>query len=134
MADVTGAYTTPSIVVSQNTESVLRHRARFINAATGTPYVALPLKTGLRYIIYSAITAGSYIKIGLSTNGTTIIDAASTYFTFTRADAVSTGPLDLSRFFSSTPFTQYFPPTDANVYLLVLSDAAMTISVVDFKV
>jgi hypothetical protein len=134
MADVTGSYTTPSVVISQNTEAVLRHKARFINAATGTPYVALPLKTGLRYIIYSAITAGSYIKIGLSTNGSTILDAAHTYFEFTRADAVATGPLDLSQFFSTTPFTQYFPPTDAHVYLLVLSDAEMTISVVDFKI
>ena len=130
MADLTGLYTTPSIVVSQNTESVLRHRARFINAAAGTPYVALPLKTGLRYIIYSAITNRTFIKIGLSTNGTTIIDAASTYFTFTKTAA----PLDLSDFFSSTPFTRYFPPTAANVYLLILSDAEVTISVVDFKV
>ena len=130
MADVTGAYTTPSIVVSQNTEAVLRHRARFINAAAGTPYIALPLKTGLRYIIYSAITNGTFIKIGLSTNGTTIIDAAHTHFTFTKTAA----PLDLSDFFSSTPFTEYFPPNDTDVYLLVLSDAEVTISVVDFKV
>ncbi len=126
MADVTGTYTSPSPTISQNTEAVLRHKARFLNGAT---YVALPLVAGLRYIIYSAITAGTYIKIGLSTNGSTIIDAASTYFEFTQ----TAGPLDLSQFFAATPFTQYFPPTDAHVYLLVLSDAAVTISVVEFK-
>ena len=129
MADLTGSYTTPSIVVSQNTESVLRHRGRFLNAAAGTPYIALPLKTGLRYIIYSAITNGTFIKIGLSTNGTTIL-SGKTYFTFTK----TTAPLDLSDFFSSTPFTQYFPPNDTDVYLLVLSNAEVTISVMDFKV
>jgi len=128
MADLTGAYTTPSIVVSQNTEAVLRHRARFLN---GTTLVALPLKTGLRYIIYSAISAGTYIKIGTSTNGAALV---STHFTFTRADLASTGPLDLSQFFSATPFTRYFEPNAVDVYLLILSDAAVTISVVDFKV
>ncbi len=130
MADVTGAYTTPSIVVSQNTEAVLRHRARFLNGST---YVALPLKTGLRYIIYSAISAGTYIKIGTSTNGTTMVDAAHTHFEFTRT-ADTTNPLDLSSFFSSTPFTRYFAPNAVDVYLLILSDGIVTISVVDFKV
>ena len=127
MADVTGAYMTPSCIVSQNTEAVLRHKARFLNGAT---YIALPLVRGLRYIIYSAISNGTYIKIGLSTNGTTIISAAKTYFTFTKTAA----PLDLSTFFSSTPFTRYFEPNVTDVYLLVLSDAAVTIGVVDYKV
>ena len=126
MADVTGAYTTPSCIVSQNTEAVLRHKASFYNGST---YIALPLKIGLRYIIYSAISNGTYIKIGLSTNGTTIIDAAHTYFTFTQ----TAGPVDLSAFFSSTPFTQYFVPSATNVYLLILSDAAVTAGVVEYK-
>lgn len=127
MADVTGAYTTSSLIVSQNTESVLRHKARFLNGST---YIALPLVKGLRYIIYSAISNGTYIKIGLSTNGTDIIDAAKTHFTFTQ----TAGPLNLSNFFSVTPFTQYFEPNDTDVYLLILSDAAVTIGVVDYKV
>jgi len=127
MADVTGAYTTPSCIVSQNTEAVLRHKARFLNGST---YIALPLTRGLRYIIYSAISNGTYVKIGLSTNGTSIISAAKTYFTFTKTAA----PLDLSAFFSSTPFTRYFEPNATDVYLLVLSDAAVTIGVVDYKV
>jgi len=105
---------------------VLRHKASFYNGST---YIALPLKIGLRYIIYSAISNGTYIKIGLSTNGTTIIDAAHTYFTFTQ----TAGPVDLSAFFSSTPFTQYFVPSATNVYLLILSDAAVTAGVVEYK-
>jgi len=125
MADVTGAYITPSLVVSQNTEAVLRHRARFLNGST---LIALPLITGLRYIIYSAITNGTYIKIGLSTDGTSLL-SGKTYFEHTR----TTGPLDLSAFFSSTPFTQYFEPNATDVYLLILSDAEVTASVVDFK-
>lgn len=126
MSDVTGAYTTSSVVVSQNTESVLRHRARFLNGST---LVALPLIKGLRYIIYSAISNGTYIKIGLSTNGTTLL-AGKTYFEFTQ----TSGPLDLSSFFSSTPFTRYFEPNATDVYLLILSDAVVTVGVVDYKV
>ena len=127
MADVTGAYMTQTPVVSQNTESVLRHRARFLNGST---YVALPLVKGLRYIIYSAISNGTYVKIGLSTDGSTLIGDPKIHFTFT----VTTAPLDLSAFFSSTPFTQYFEPNATDVYLLVLSDAEVTIGVVDYKV
>lgn len=127
MADVTGVNTTPSCIVSQNTEAVLRHKSRFFNGGT---FVALPLLKGLRYIIYSAISNGTYVKIGLSTNGTTIIDAAHTYFTFTKTAA----PLDLSAFFASTPFTQYFEPSATHVYLLVLSDAEVTVGVVEYKV
>ncbi len=127
MADVTGAYTTPYPIVSQNTESVLRHRARFVASAGNL--IALPLVTGLRYIIYSAITAGTYLSIGLSTNGSAIL-SGKTKFTFTQA----AGPTDLSRFFSATPFTEYFAPTLTDVYLLLLSDGAFTISVVDYKV
>lgn len=126
MADLTSAYTTPSCIISQNTESVLRHKARFL---TGTTYIALPLVAGIRYIIYSAISAGLYIKIGLSHNGTTIL-SGKTYFEFTKVGA----GLDLSPFFASTPFTRYFPPSVSDVYLLVLSDAAVTIGVVDYKV
>ena len=126
MADVTGAYMTPSCVISQNTEAVLRHKAKFYNGST---YVALPLRVGTRYIIYSAISNGTYIKIGLSTNGSTIIDAANTHFTFTQ----TAGPVDLTSFFSSTPFTQYFEPSATNVYLLILSDASVTVGVVEYK-
>lgn len=127
MSDVTGANTAPVPVVSQNTESILRHRASFF---TGATYVALPLKTGLRYIIYSAISNGTYIKIGLSTNGTSLISAAKTFFEYTQ----TAGPVDLSAFFSSTPFTRYFPPDATDVYLLILSDARVTVGVVDYKV
>jgi len=126
MADVTGAYTSSSCVVSQNTEAVLRHKARFEWGAT---YVALPLIKGTRYIIYSVISNGTYVKIGLSTNGTTISADHKTYFTFTKTAA----PLDLSAFFSATPFTQYFEPNAQDVYLLVLSDAAVAIGVVEYK-
>lgn len=127
MPNMTGAYTTPCPTISQNTEAVLRHKAQFYNGAT---LVALPLAAGTRYIIYSAITNGTYLKIGLSTNGTTIISAAKTYFEFTQ----TAGPVDLSRFFAVTPFTRYFPPNDIDVYLLILSDAELTISVVEYKV
>jgi len=127
MADVTGVNTTPSCIVSQNTEAVLRHKARFYNGST---YIALRLLKGLRYIIYSARSNGTYIKIGLSTNGSTLIGASTTYFTFTQ----TAGPLDLSAFFASTPFTQYFEPTATNVYLLILSDAEVTAGVVEYKV
>lgn len=126
MADVTGAYMTPSCVVSQNTEAVLRHKARFLNGST---YIALPLIKGLRYIIYSLISNGTTVTIGLSTDGTTLIGAEKNYFTFTKTAA----PLDLSDFFSSTPFTQYFEPNATDVYLLILSDAAVTIGVVEYK-
>lgn len=132
MADLTGAYPGSQLVISQNTESVLRHRARFVSGATGTPYIALPLAAGKRYIIYSAITAGTFIKIGLSTNGTTIIDEASTLFSFTHS-ATAASHLDLSNFFATTPFTTYIPPSDTNVYLLILSDAAVAASIVEYK-
>lgn len=129
MADLTGTYPGSSLVISQNTESVLRHRARFVSGATGSPYIALPLAAGKRYIIYSAITAGTFIKIGLSTDGSTIIDEASTLFSFAHVAA----PLDLSNFFATTPFTTYIPPSDTNVYLLILSDAAVAASIVEYK-
>jgi hypothetical protein len=127
MADVTGVNTTPSCIVSQNTEAVLRHKARFVNGST---YVALPLLKGLRYIIYSVISNGTYVKIGLSTNGSTLIGAPTNYFTFTKTVA----PLDLSAFFSSTPFTKYVEPSATAVYLLILSDAEVTAGVVEYKV
>jgi len=127
MADVTGVNTTPTCIVSQNTEAVLRHKARFVNGST---YVALPLLKGLRYIIYSVISNGTYVKIGLSTNGSTLIGASTTYFTFTKTAA----PLDLSAFFSSTPFTKYIEPSATNVYLLILSDAEVTAGIVEYKV
>lgn len=126
MADVTGANTLPVPVVSQNTESILRHRATFYNGST---YVALPLVKGLRYIIYSAISNGTYIKIGLSTNGTSLI-ASKIKFQYTQ----TAGPVDLSSFFNSTPFTQYFEPSNTDRYLLILSDAEVSVGVVDYKV
>lgn len=127
MADLTGAHTTLFPVISQNTESILRHKARFV-ASSSNP-IALPLAAGLRYIIYSAITAGTTLSIGISTNGTDIL-SGKTLFTFTQAS----GPVDLTRFFSATPFTQYTPPSATDVYLIVTSDAAFMISVVEYKV
>jgi len=41
----------------------------------------------------------------------------------------------LTKFFSSTPFTQYTPPTATDVYLLIKTDAGeFTVSIVEYKV
>jgi hypothetical protein len=128
MADLTGAHTTLFPVISQNTESILRHKARFVSSLANVPIV-LPLADGLRYIIYSAITAGTTFSIGVSTNGSTII-SGRTLFTF----AQGAGPIDLTRFFSATPFTQYIKPNSTDVFLLITSNGPFMISVVEYKV
>lgn len=121
MADLTGAYTTPSPTISQNTAFVIKYRAKYV---TGTQYINLPITPGMRYIITSLYTAGNTISIGFGEVADTITDSR---FTFT----VATGPTDLSNFFGSAPFSQY-KNTD---FLIIAGEAASLISVayVEFK-
>jgi hypothetical protein len=123
MADVTGVYTSQTPTISQNTASILRHKAQYYN---GSGAINLPLKKGLRYIIYSVITAGATISIGFGKNAGTIV---TTKFTFTQ----TAGPLDLSSFFEAAPFCQYIEPTEDNVYLIITGTGAITAAVTTFN-
>lgn len=123
MADVTGAYASRYPVVSQNTESVMRHRTYYLS---DTNSISILLSTGTRFIIYSLVTEGNQIDIGFGQVAGTIVDSRFSY-------SQASGPLDLSNFFRASPFTQYKALDANNVYLIIAGAGVITISVAEFK-
>jgi hypothetical protein len=72
------------------------------------------------------LTAGATISIGFGQAAGTITDSR---FTFTQA----AGPLDLSNFFRSAPFTQYKTPSAAFVYFIITGTGAITAAITSFN-
>lgn len=123
MADLTGSYATHSPIISQNTQSILRHRTYYLS---GSDAISIPLVKGSRFIIYSVITEGNQISIGFGQEAGTITDSRFEY-------SQTSGPLDLSNLFRSSPFTQYREPTTNYVYLIIAGTGVITASVTEFK-
>jgi hypothetical protein len=123
MADFAGSYTNVMPTISQNTSVILKFRNQYANGATS---VNLPLKIGTRYIINSLITNGKKVEIGFGLVEGTITEKLFTY-------EQSSGPLDLSNFFANAPFSIYKAPSASFEYLIVTSDAEVTIAYCEYK-
>lgn len=117
MADLTGTHMSQFPIISQNTASILRHKAVYYS---GTGSVSIPLVKGTRYIIYAILTSGTSIQIGFSLSAGLIDDLRFSY-------SQAAGPMDLSNFFRSAPFTQYEEPSDTLRYLVLKGSAAASI-------
>lgn len=123
MNDYTGTYSTDFPIISYNQAAILKHKAKFYN---GSGSISIPLVKGTRYIILSVIAAGPTCSIGFGQVAGTITDSR---FTFTQAS----GPLDLSSFFGSAPFTQYKEP-DANfIYLIITGTGVVSAAIAALK-
>lgn len=123
MTEYAGSYSTDLPIISYNQAAILKHKALFYN---GTDSISIPLVKGTRYIVLSAITAGANLSIGFGQVAGTITDSK---FTFTQG----AGPLDLSDFFGSAPFTQYKEPSASFVYLIITGTGAITAAIAALK-
>jgi len=123
MTDYAGDYSTDLPIVSYNQAAIIKHKAKFYS---GSGSISIPLVKGTRFIILSVLAAGATCSIGFGQAAGTITDSR---FTFTQGS----GPLDLSTFLDSAPFTQYREP-DANfLYLIITGTGVVTAAVSAIK-
>lgn len=119
MTEYAGTYSTDLPIVSLNQAAIIKHKAKFY---TGTSSISLPLVKGTRYIILSLVTEGKSVNIGFGKVAGTITDSRLSYIP-------AAGPIDLSNFFSASPFTQYKEPNDDFLYLIVNAETNKVITI-----
>lgn len=123
MVEYSGSYSTELPIVSLNQSAIIKHKAKFYS---GSGSISLPLVKGTRYIILSVLAAGPTCSIGFGQVAGTITDSR---FTFTQA----AGPLDLSEFFVSAPFTQYKEPDVNFLYLIITGTGIVSVAIAALK-